>query len=166
MKNFKKFLEEVTIQGNPGVPGEGGKKEGESKYLSDIERRAKQRLGLTGREIPPQLGMRMMQLMNSSLELTRGKEKELEELALDVIMQNFGDLLDGVELDIRLVRPGKMPKIKSSENPDMMELPKMQAIKDEDLKMKIHKAKLGNTIIQGEAKNTKTIIHSEFVKEE
>ena len=25
MKDFKKFLEEVTIKGNPGVPGEGEK---------------------------------------------------------------------------------------------------------------------------------------------
>lgn len=166
MKNFKKFLEEVTIQGNPGVPGEGGQKDGESKYLSDIERRAKQRLELTGRENPHQFGGRMMQLMRSSSQLTVGKEKELEQLALDVILQNFGDILDGVELDIRLVTPqsGQIPNLMKSDENDL-DLPKMQAIKDEDLKMKIHKAKLANTIIQGEAKNTKTIIHSEFVKD-
>ena len=168
MKNFKKFLEEVTIQGNPGIPGEGESMPGEGKYLSDVERRAKQRLGITGREIPPQIGMRMMQLMQQSSRLTTGKENELNKLALDVILDNFGDLLEGVILDIKLVTPqsGEIQKLmKSDDDAEMPELPNMRHIKDENLKMKIHKAKIGNTIIQGEAKNTKTIIYSDFVKD-
>ena len=36
MKKYKKFLEEITIQGNPGVPGEGNREPGDSRYLSDI----------------------------------------------------------------------------------------------------------------------------------
>jgi hypothetical protein len=169
MKNFKKFLEEITIKGNPGVPGEGQSIPGESKYLSNIERSAKQRLELTGREHPPQIGGRMWELMEQSARLTAGKEDQLEKLAEDVILDTFGDLLDGVILDIKLVRPGENKiqelMLDMESDDDDEEKTKMQHIKDEELKMKIHKAKLANTIIQGEAKNTKTIIHSEFVKD-
>ena len=107
MKDFVKFLEEVTIKGNPGIPGEGEKQPGDKYYLSDVERRAKGRLGLTGREHPMQFGGRIMQLVGQSQRLTAGKESELEELALQIIQSNFGDILEGVELDIKLVRSGQ-----------------------------------------------------------
>jgi hypothetical protein len=55
MKDFKKFLEEVTIKGNPSVPGEGEKQPGDKDYLKDTEARAKARLGLSGRDELTQL---------------------------------------------------------------------------------------------------------------
>lgn len=166
MKNFKKFLEEVTIKGNPGVPSEGDKQPGDKNYLSDIERRAKDRMGLTGREHPSQLGPRMMQLLQTSLQMTRGKEEELEKLATDVILDNFSDILGDVELDIKLVRSGQeVANFMNEESDEQPEMPSFRQITDPELIKRIHKAKLGNVIIQGEAKNTKQILHKEEVKD-
>lgn len=167
MKSFQKFLEEVTIKGNPAIPGEDGKKPGDKDYLKDVESRAKGRLGLSGREHPMQFGGRLMQLLSQSQRVTRGREEELEELAKEIILQNYGEILDGVELDIKLVRSGQqiaqfMQECESEQ--EDQEAPKMRQIKDPATINKIHKAKLGNNIIQGEAKNTKHIIATEEVK--
>jgi hypothetical protein len=168
MKNFKKFLEEVTIKGNPGIPGEGDKKPEDKSYLSDVERRAKQRLGLTGREHPMQFGGRIMELVEKSQRLTRGNENELEQLATEVILSNFGDILEGVELDIKLVRSGQdVANFMQQESDDdsEMDLPTFREITDPELINRIHKAKVGNNIIQGEAKNTKHMLHTDEVKD-
>ncbi len=165
MKNFTKFLEEITIKGNPGVPSEGDKQPGDKEYLSDIERRAKQRMGLTGRETPMQLGPRMMQLLQTSLQMTRGKEEELENLAKEVILDNFSDIIGDVELDIKLVRSGQeVANFMDEESDEEAEMPNFREVTDPELIKRIHKAKLGNVIIQGEAKNTKHILHKEEVK--
>ena len=37
LKDFSKFLEEVSIRGNEGIPGEGSDRRG-NQYLSDTER--------------------------------------------------------------------------------------------------------------------------------
>lgn len=168
MKDFKKFLEEVTIKGNPGIPGEGERKPGDVNYLSDIERRAKTRLGVTGREFPrqmPEIGDRIMSLLRQSQSLTRGKEKELEKLAKKIILSNYGDILNDVVLDIKLSNPQEITQNLSDDDCDDCEIPKFRNVTDPDLIKRIHKAKLSNNIIQGEAKNTKHIIHSDEVKE-
>jgi len=168
MKDFKKFLEEVTIKGNPGVPNEGDKRPGDKDYLKDTEARAKARLGLSGREHPMQIGPRLMQLVDQSQQATRGHEEELENLAKEIITQNYGEILDGVELDIKLLRSGsqiaQFMQDCEEEQDEEKEAPKFRQIQDPATINKIHKAKLGNNIIQGEAKNTKHIIATEEVK--
>ena len=49
MKNYKQFLEEISIKGNQGIPKD-------PDYLKNVEKRAKSKLGLTGDEDPRQLG--------------------------------------------------------------------------------------------------------------
>ena len=94
MKNFEKFLEEISIKNNPGIPGEGNREDRQpedTNYLSDLERDQKQKLGVTGREFPmgmQRLGGRIMQLVGQSQGMMRGKERELEQLAHDIIMSN------------------------------------------------------------------------------
>lgn len=167
MKNFKKFLEEVTIKGNPGVPGEGPDRDrNDINYLSNIERRAKDRLGIDNVRDPRPLFSRIMQLSQESQSLIRGKETEIENLAKEVILNNFGDILDDVELDIKIVKSGSdVKRFMDEEEDDDTEKPNFRQISDSELIKRIHKAKLGNIIIQGEAKNTKHILHAEEVKE-
>jgi hypothetical protein len=170
MKDFKKFLEEVTIKGNPGVPGEGEKQPGDKDYIKDTEARAKARLGLSGRENPMQFGGRLMQLLQQSQQATRGNEEELENLAKEIIIQNYGEILDNIELDIKLVRTGEeiaqfMKDCEEEQDDDNEESPSFRQVKDPATINKIHKAKLGNNIIQGEAKNTKNIIAMQEVKD-
>ena len=170
MKDFKKFLEEVTIKGNPGVPGEGEKQPGDKDYIKDTEARAKARLGLSGRENPMQFGGRLMQLLQQSQQATRGNEEDLENLAKEIIIQNYGEILDDVELDIKLVKSGEeiaqfMKDCEEEQDDSEEEAPEFRQIKDPAIINKIHKAKLGNNIIQGEAKNTKNIIAMQEVKD-
>jgi hypothetical protein len=170
MKDFNKFLEEVTIKGNPGVPGEGEKQPGDKDYIKDTEARAKARLGLSGRENPMQFGGRLMELVQQSQQVTRGREEELENLAKEIITQNYGEILDNVELDIKLVKSGNdiakfMKDCEEEQDDQDEESPSFRQVKDPATINKIHKAKLANNIIQGEAKNTKNIIAMQEVKD-
>ena len=167
ISNYKKFLEEITIKGNPGVPGEGEDRPGDKSYLSDREREAKRKAGIQRGDNPMQTGSQMMNLLQRSMRFIRGKEDELETLAQDVIEEMFGDILDGVKLDIKLTSNEEVNSNteEDDDDDDSGDMPEFQDIEDEELKNKIHKAKLGNNIIQGEAKNTKNILHSEKVKD-
>lgn len=180
MKDFKKFLEEVDIKGNPGIPGEPDKRRGEPGYLSDVERRAKQRLGIRPEDMPRmtmrgpmpspkemRLGSEMMELLGTSIEMSRGNEEALSKLATDVIYNIYKDVIDRyeIELDIKLVRPGRIKPFMDESEDSEMEMPRMRKITDEDTIREIHKRKIVNLIIQGEAKNTKHILHSDEVKD-
>lgn len=177
MKDYKKFLEEVSIKGNPGIPGEDKNSNGEDKYLSNIENRAKRRLGITDADanrggMPSrkemQLGMRIGQLMEESMQYVRGHEDKLSELATKVFMSIYHELIERyeIEVDIKILKPGKVKQwMDECDECDKPEVPKFREIKDEDIKREIHKRKIANLVIQGEAKNTKHILHSEEVKE-
>ncbi len=161
IKRYNKFLEEVTIKGNQGVPEN-------PDYLSDSERRARTRVG-DGRPVPEgdprlimQTGQEMMRLLSISMRMMSGKEKDLEKLAKEVILSNYGSILDGVDLDIRLVGPGGPKDLMDSEDGDM---PVFRLTNDPELRKEVDKAKLLNNVIQGEAKNTKNILHTDQVKD-
>jgi hypothetical protein len=179
MKNFQKFLEEADIRGNVGIPGEGDKKPGEKKYLSDVEKRAKERLRIRPQDIsklgpmgymPSQKEMELIErfvpLQERSIELTRNHLPELSKLVEDLIYQLYKDLIDRyeIELDIKLVRPGKVKEF-MDEGEDSEKPPKQVEIKDPEIIREIQKRKIANLIIQGEAKNTKHLLHSNEIKE-
>ena len=176
MKSFQKFLEEADVKGNPGIPGEGGRKQGETSYLSDVERRAKTRMGITDRDAPRmtpmgmmpseklnRLGRRIMELLPQSIEISSGKENELAKLATDTIYNLYKDIIDRyqIELDIKF---SKNIKQDMDEGEDEQRSPELRKITDENVIKEIHKRKLANLIIQGEAKNTKHLLHMEEVK--
>jgi hypothetical protein len=186
MKNFQKFLEEASVKGNPGFPGENEKKPGESEYLSDVERRAKQRLGIRPEDtqrrmqmtpmgpmpVPSEkemrLGRRLMELLKQSLEYTSGKEEQLSQLANVVFLSIYQDLVTRyeIELDIKIVKPGKVKQFMDEcEDCEQDPPPQFKELTEEDIKNEVHKRKIANLIIQGEAKNTKHILHSDEVKE-
>lgn len=177
MKKFQKFLEEADVKGNPGIPGEGGRKQGETSYLSDVERRAKTRMGISDRDMPrmtpmgmipseklDRLGRRIMELLPQSIQLSRGKEDELAKLATDTIYNLYKDIIDRyqIELDIKFSRNIKQDM---DEGEDEERKPEFRKITDENVIKEIHKRKLANLIIQGEAKNTKHLLHMEEVKD-
>lgn len=171
MKNYKKFLEEIDIKGNPGIPNEGEKRPGDADYLNNIERRAKERLDIEGetemdlmRKYIPRLMGELLPKVNS---MTRGKEKELEQLATDAIMNQYGEILEsgGVELDIKFGNPGENFSADGERDNNDQEPPTpMKEVTDKKLLDKIHSAKIYNNIMQGEAINSKTMFHSEFLR--
>lgn len=212
MRNYKDFLNEAKLRGSKGIP---------SDYVSNVDRKAQSDLGIRiddpsqMREFGPQI-MNLIErgsvLLYSGLNRDQIKDRisELEQLAKDVMMSEYGNILDNVNLNIKLINFGDV----SSEMSEIGDVPqnppseneqkrKMQNDEDEDellrrlfaqdeevdkkksfldklfkkeedekeefvgstdYKERVDKAKLINNIIQGEAKNTKKILHSETVK--
>lgn len=167
MKSFSKYIkEEVQLKGNKGVPDE---------FINKSDREVPQSLGIR-KDDPRQMsqfGPRIMQLMGKSNSLlTNGltpnqienRFEKLEKLAEEVIRTQYGSILDNVDLSIKLLRPGKKVSDEMPEMNDVEAKPKLQKLNDPEIRLAVDAAKLRNNIIQGEAKNTKNILHSEQVK--
>ena len=152
MKSFKQFLNEADIKGNPAISPE---------YLNSLNQRAEQ----SAREIEAKYGRDMGSLMRAVGQvqmMQRGKEKQLETLTRDVIMEHYGAILGETELDIRIPTDQREMKQKmDQEKPEDQEIPSFKDIEDEDTKTAIHKRKILNMIAQGEAINSKKMLMSD-----
>ena len=171
MKSFEQFLkEEISIKGNKGVP---------SDKISDIERRGAEKIRGAN---PQQLMGQIMGFLRQSQSFTKGKEKELEKLAKEVIEDAFGLVLANVDLDINMVKDGNkiaefMEKEEEEKEEEEEEEEESQEEEEspeidleaqpsrEEIKLAVDKRKIMNNIIQGEAKNTKHILHSDKCKQ-
>jgi hypothetical protein len=174
MKDFAKFFEEITIKGNDGIPGEG-RDRNEPSYLSGVERKGREKIANI--RDPRPLFAEIMQLLNKATSLSRGKEKELSDFAEKIIRDIYPNVLDNVDLDIKIVRSGteinqfmqeqdkkkeedskKKKENQSQEEEEEEQSNKIVTSNDRNLKLEVDKRKLANAIMQGEAKNTKNII--------
>ena len=173
MKSFEQFLkEEISIKGNKGVP---------SEKITDIERRGAEKIRGAN---PQQLIGQIMGFLRQSQSFTKGKEKELEKLAKEVIEDAFGLVLANVDLDINMVKDGnkiaefmkkeeeeKEKEEESQEEEEEEEEEESPEIdleaepSEEEIKLAVDKRKMMNNFIQGEAKNTKHILHSDKCKQ-
>jgi hypothetical protein len=164
IKSFQDRLNEASLSGNPGIPGEGEGDE-RKKYLPDVERRAEERnaqLQRThGRDIP-----QFMSLVSKARSLQKGKEAELEALAERAIRTMYGDILNDVELRIKFPKSADQMK-KSMENvpAEPPEMPQLKVLQDAGIISEIHKRKIANNITQGEAKNTKKMLNLPEVRD-
>jgi hypothetical protein len=124
MKNFDKFIsEEISIRGNKGIP--------EDK-LRDIERQGRE---MVGGQSERQLGGRLNQLLQQSKQFTRGKEKDLEKLAVEVVRDTFGIILSNVEIEASLEPDGnKIADFMKKEDENKLELQKKN---EEDINKQI-----------------------------
>jgi hypothetical protein len=161
IKKFDEYaIDEASLQGNPGIPGQGGTGGVPGNYLQDVETRA-QNINAEfqrrfGREIPM-----FMQYVSRARQIQRGHEDALERLAVDVILEHYGDILDGVKLNVKLQRDEEiknMMKDVPSEPPTEQML---KALEDEEIISEVHRRKIANNIAQGMAKNTKLILNLE-----
>jgi hypothetical protein len=158
MKSFKQFLNEADIKGNPAVTPE---------YLASLNQRAEQ----AAREIHQKYGREMGSLIqadNIVTEIQRGHEREIEALSRALIIKQYGEILGNTELDIRI--PEQSTEMKQTMNkdkvkPEPMQLPPTEELKDEDTKRAVHKRKILNMIVQGEALNSKKMLVSEENRE-
>jgi hypothetical protein len=155
IKSFREKLQEASLQGNPGIPGEGGKP---GSYLSDVEARASERNAELqrrhGREIPQFMG-----LVSRAKQIQRGHEAELEALAERAIRTMYGDILEEVELRIKFPKSDEIKKSMENVQPEPPEMPQLKELKDAGIISEIHKRKIANNITQGEAKNTKLMLN-------
>ena len=105
IKKFNLFLEGMKARDLSSIPG---KLPGERNYLADVTARAKERMGISG-EREGDMGSihraagPLMTEMGRSQSLSRGYEKQLEELAYDVIYDLYNPLIEAykIKLDIK-----------------------------------------------------------------
>jgi hypothetical protein len=149
MKSFKQFLNEADIKGNPAISPE---------YLNSLNQRAER----SASEIEAKYGRDMGSLMRAVGQvqaMQRGKEKQLETLSKEVIMEQYGAILGETELDIRIpTNQREMKQKMDQEKPENQEMPTFKEIEDEDTKIAIHKRKIMNMFAQGEAINSKKML--------
>lgn len=143
-------LNELDIQKNPGISKE---------YFSKVHSEIKKLYGNTG--------LTMKDIMEISSTLVRtlqsqdGYEQELSQIAEGLIYKFYGGLLEDVILDIKIVpiddkQKKKMTgKLKFQEPPEFKKQQETRKVSDEE----IHKRKLLNAIMQGEALNVKDMIY-------
>mgnify|MGYP006266900885 CR=1 FL=1 len=155
MKNFKQFLTEADIRKNPAMSPE---------YLASLNRRAEQ----ATQEIERRYGMDMANFMRYVHEvqgIQSGKEGELEGLATEIILDQFGPILGNTVLDIKF--PENQAEVKKimKGKPEQPEIPTYKDIEDEQTISAIHKRKIMNMITQGEAINTKWLLAGDQASE-
>ena len=103
----------------------------------------------------------LMRAVNEVRRIQNGKERELEKLATDIIIDEYGYILGNTKLDIRIPEPtemGKEMKATKMKIPEPEEAPKLKIIGNETRINAIHKRKILNTIAQGEAINSKRML--------
>jgi len=154
IRTFWESIDEASLQGNLGIPGEGGPEDKGRKYLSDVEARAQARNQELMRTHGRDMG-NFMGLVGRARQIQRGKEAELEKLAEKIIRLLYDDILDGVELDIKFPKDQAIQKMMQDVPEKSDEPPALKELKDKGIISEIQKRKIGNNIIQGEAKNVK-----------
>lgn len=161
VNKFEDFVNEVSLRGNIGIPGEEGS--GRESWLDKITRRS----DASAREFAQQ-NMRdiqnFMSLVGRSQELQRGHEEDLSNLTEEAIREVFGTLLDDVELDLKISTREEV-KSEMEETPTESDEPEFEEITDELLKNQIHKRKLLRTIQQGKGLNVKAILNLSVFKQ-
>lgn len=147
MKTLKQFLQEASLQGNPGTPDE---------YLKGVERRAMQDVQGTEQRLGREMGQFMQFVSQVQRMQTPQIKTQLEKLAEDIIMKEYGSILTQTKLDIKFAKENE---IKQMMEDVPMETPEQQKeISNKGTIAKIQARKIGNAIMQGEAKNAKRML--------
>ena len=93
------------------------------------------------------------------LAVQNGHEEELTEIGKDIIMKHYGNILDNVILDIKVIKPGDPKQIEMAENtakPPKVEYEDITHLRDE-----IDKRKMLNVLMQGESQNVHDLLYFE-----
>jgi hypothetical protein len=157
--NFKSFLNEVSLEGNRGIPGEGG--DAASSWLKKTGAEKGERMAEFERENRQDI-MRFMQLVGRSQEIQRGHEEELSVLAEDAFRELFGSLLDDVMISFKI---GQEARQMLQETPDEVSVEqRIESIDDERILSEIERRKILRTLQQGKGLTSKAILNLPMFK--
>lgn len=161
-KNFKQFMSDVneaSLKGNIGIPGEGDT-QGPS-WLDKTNREQQDKVRDFERN-----NMGLLQnfprFIQDSQRLQSGKETELSELCEKSFYQLFGTLLNDVTLDFKI---GNEARQMMSETPEAPPRQSIEAIVDERVLNEIMKRKILRTIQQGKGLNSKALLNLPLFKD-
>lgn len=156
IKKFKLF--EADIKDNTGIP---------SDYITDVEKKAKETYGTRGPS--PQEMREGFETMMKIQRIQKGNEQKLEEIGKNIIQQYYGEIIEDVDLDIKIVDPNdkekreitdKMVKnSKESQQQTYKEQPSVDYTGHAPIE-EIDKRKILNNMMQGEAQNVQSMMFS------
>jgi len=150
---MKKLVRENLFEAKLNLPQE---------YINKVTQEAKQQYGHgpTRQDI-----MEMSGLQNQITRIQRGHEEELTELGKKIIQKFYGPVIQGVELDIKIVNPDDEEKLEMAQkmlgDEEQQEQQQEQEIELElpGLESDIDKRKFINNIMQGEAQNVHDMMY-------
>jgi hypothetical protein len=158
--DFKSFLNEVSLEGNRGIPGERG--DSESSWLKKTSTEKGARMADFERENRDDI-QRFMQFVGQSQQMQRGHEEELSKLAEDSFRTLFKTLLDDVVLDFKLGGEAREIVMETPEEQSNIEM-KIENIDDERILSEIQRRKILRTIQQGKGLTSKAILNLPIFK--
>ena len=160
--NFNSFLNEVSLEGNLGIPGERG--DSESSWLKKTSAEKGARMADFERENRDDI-QRFMQFVGQSQQMQRGHEEELSKLAEDSFRVLFRSLLDDVVLDFKLGNEAREVIMETPDEgkPSNIEA-KIENIDDERILSEIQRRKILRTIQQGKGLTSKAILNLPMFK--
>jgi hypothetical protein len=148
------------LGGNQSLPktGEGGghySEKNASKRFKELVTKVKRYWGVE--TVDPRMGMQVMQLLMQVMDLERPHRAQLEEIAVDLIREEFDIPEDQVDIDAKLV-DGKISSEGMSE--DAPEMPELESEIDIDrLNSEVQKRRMINSLMQGAAKKGHYMFH-------
>lgn len=154
-KSFVEFISEADIKTNPAISPE---------YFDALNARGHQEFSQNQRKYGRELA-NFMQYVKEVASIQRGHEKELEDLAKQIILDQFGSILGETKLDIKI--PVESPEeIKAiiKDKDHCTDLPSLEKLKDDATITAVHKRKILNMIAQGEALNAKKLFTGEVAE--
>ena len=160
-KNFEQFMSDVneaSLKGNIGIPGEGGT-EGPS-WLGKIDREQQEKVRDFERTNMDLL-RNFRGILQDSQRLQRGKERELSELCEKAFKELFGTLLNGITLDFKIGNEARQMMSKTPEAPPSQSI---EDIVDERVLNEIMKRKILRSIQQGKGLNSKELLNLPLFK--
>lgn len=155
-KNFKDFLNEASLKGNIGIPGESGEAPSWLDKVNREQREAAMRFERENRD----LLMNFPRLIATSQRLQAGKEEELSDLSEKCIRQLFGTIINDIELDFKISRAEVQQMLE--ETPDRPQ--NVEDIVDQKILDEIQKRKILRTIQQGKGLNSKAVLNLPMFK--
>lgn len=157
--NFNSFLNEVSLEGNRGIPGEGDMS---SSWLKKVDTEKGARMAEFERENRQDI-MRFMQLVGQSQQIQRGHEEDLSKLTEDAFRNLFRSLLDDVVLDFKLGNEAREIIQETPEESSNIEM-KIEDIDDERILSEIERRKILRSIQQGKGLTSKAILNLPMFK--
>jgi len=150
-----KLLKENLFEAKLNLPQE---------YIDKVRGEAKETIGLSG---PSRQEMQQMQqLLGQIFQIQKGHEDELTEIGKNIIQKFYGPILEGVELDVKIVDPDDEEKLEMAKK--MLQKPSEEEEEQPEIEVElelpgiekdIDKRKLINNIMQGEAQNVHDMMY-------
>lgn len=161
LSNFNEYINEASLKGNIGIPGEGGSQD--DSWLNRIRREKGERMAEFERQHRTEI-MNFMSLISQSQRIQSGKEEELSELTKAAFIELFGSLLDDIELDFKISNESREMLQQTPDDSEDQEQASLEKLEDEKIINEIHKRKILRTLQQGKGLTSKAILNLPMFK--